>query len=183
VSDAKTERPAVARRDRSAAARHAERIKQTEREARIVNLLNGGASVSEIAAREGVTERHMRRLIETILKKRMPAAPAQFVAIQVSRLHEALLVSYSAMSGANLKAVDRVVRIVRELDRYHGFETSAPSAKPKPRRLAPQRPLALAGPESGRTQMAPQAIEKSRFADANGIIQPHLVDDEAAANS
>ena len=149
--------------DRSTAQRAA-RMKKAERENRIVNLLNGGVCVSEIAAREGVTESHMRRLLEAILNKRMPAAPALFVATQVSRLHEALLVSYTAMSGANLQAVDRVVRIVRELDRYHGFEPRPPT-KPKPRKLAARRPLALAGPESGRTQMAPQPVEKSRFAD------------------
>jgi hypothetical protein len=48
------------------------------------------------------------------------AAPAEFLALQVSRLNEALLVSYGAMhtcvSGANFEAIDRVVRIVRELD-------------------------------------------------------------------
>ena len=79
----------------------------------------------------------------------MPAAPALFVATQVSRLHEALLVSYSAMSGDNLQAVDRVVKIVRELDRYHGHEPPARPMKPKPRKLASQRPLALTGPEIG----------------------------------
>jgi hypothetical protein len=41
--------------------------------------------------------------------------------MQVNRLNEALRLSFGAMSGANLQAVDRVVRIVRELDRYHGF--------------------------------------------------------------
>jgi hypothetical protein len=43
----------------------------------------------------------------------------------VRRLNEPLLVSYSAMhnsaTGTNFEAVDRVLRIVRELDRYHGF--------------------------------------------------------------
>ena len=38
------------------------------------------------------------------------------------------------MTGANLKAVDRVVRIVRELDRYHGF-CAAGSRRPEPSRL------------------------------------------------
>ena len=42
------------------------------------------------------------------------------VAIQVSRLNEAMLMAFSAMSPANLKAVDQVVQIVRELDRYGG---------------------------------------------------------------
>src|SRR5208283_3983477 len=37
---------------------------------------------------------------------------------------------YSAMTGANLKAVDRVVRIVRELDRYH--VTFAPAGRRLP---------------------------------------------------
>ena len=32
-----------------------------------------------------------------------------------------MLVAYSAMSNGNLKAVDQVIKVVRELDRYHGF--------------------------------------------------------------
>ena len=50
----------------------------------------------------------------------MPHPPEEFVAIQMSRLNEALLVAFSAMSPTNLKAVDQVVKIVRELDRYGG---------------------------------------------------------------
>jgi hypothetical protein len=49
----------------------------------------------------------MRAIMREILARRMPAPPEEFVAIQVSRLNEALLVAYSAMSGMNLKAVDR----------------------------------------------------------------------------
>jgi hypothetical protein len=52
----------------------------------------------------------------------MPAPPAQFIVMQVNRLEEeALRLPFGAMSGANLQAVDRVVKIVRELDRYQGF--------------------------------------------------------------
>jgi len=167
LSDAvETERPAAAPRDRSAAARRAARLRKAGREAGIVDLLNGGASIPELAAREGLTEHSMRSLVRKILSKRMPAPPAEFVAIQVSRLHEALLVSYSAMSGANLKAVDRVVRIVRELDRYHGFAPSTRTSEP--RQLAARQPLALAAPESSGREMAPQPVEKSRFAAQKG---------------
>ncbi len=76
----------------------------------------------------------------------------EFMALQVSRLHEALIVAYGAMSGANLEAVDRVVKIVRELDRYHGFAADA-APTPRPSRLAPASlaPLALAAP-GGRTE-------------------------------
>jgi hypothetical protein len=83
--------------------------------------LNRGVSVAVIAEWEDVTEKRMRALVRDILARRMPEPPAQFLAMQVSRLNEALLVSFGAMSGSNLQAVDRVVKIVRELDRYHGF--------------------------------------------------------------
>ena len=104
----------------------------------------------------GVTEKRMRAIVKEVLVAHMPGPPQEFVALQISRLNEALLVAYSAMSGRNLKAVDQVVRIVRELDRYHGFfpaERRAPrnerevEAKvEEPGGLLPRRP-----------QMAPQA--------------------------
>ena len=117
----------------------AARLKTFQREQLIVDYLNRGVSVAEIAARVGFGEKRMRAVIREILARRMPAPPEEFVAIQVSRLNEALLVAFSAMTDANLKAVDRVVRIVRELDRYHGF-VAARAAVPSRRALeAPAR--------------------------------------------
>jgi hypothetical protein len=72
-------------------------------------------SIPGIAARVGVTEKRMRALVREILARRAPAPPAEYAALQVSRLNEALHVAYSAMSATNLKAVAQVVRIVREL--------------------------------------------------------------------
>ena len=115
----------------------AARLAKFERERLIVDYLNRGVSVPEIAAHVGVSEKRMRAIIREILARRMPAPPEEFVAIQVSRLNEALLVAYSAMSGMNLKAVDRVVKIVRELDRYHGFAFADERATRRPPRLAP----------------------------------------------
>jgi hypothetical protein len=157
---------APVRRDRSAAAQRAARLSRVARDARIIGLLNPGVSVAEIAAREGVSLKRMRNRVQEILAKRMPQPPAEFLALQVSRLNEALLVSYGAMhdseSGANFEAVDRVVRIVRELDRYHGFAPSgAPQRAPEALLLAApsQSPLALEGPVASDSEMALQAIE------------------------
>jgi hypothetical protein len=102
-------------------ARRAARDLKARRERLIVDCLNRGLSMAEIATRIGVTEKRMRAIVPEILARRMPTAPEEFAAIQVGRLNEALLVAYAAMSPQNLRAVALMVRIVRELDRYHGF--------------------------------------------------------------
>ncbi len=114
----------------------AARLAKFKREQRIVEYLNRGMSVAEIAAQVGVGEKRMRAVIKEILARRMPHPPEQFVAIQLSRLNEALLVAYSAMSLTNLKAVDQVVKIVRELDRYGGA-FAAEWARPEASRAEP----------------------------------------------
>ena len=126
----------------------AARLAKFKREQLIVEYLNRGVSVAEIAARVGVGEKRMRAVIREILARRMPAPPEEFLAIQVSRLNEALLVAFSAMAPTNVKAVDRVVRIVRELDRYHGFAIASGVAMPQPPRLPPpsEAPLVLEAP-------------------------------------
>jgi hypothetical protein len=161
------------RRGGSSQARRATKLEKAKREARIISLLNRGVSIPEIAAQQGLSLKRMHNLVREILAERMPQPPAEFLALQVSRLNEALLVSYSAMqttaAGANFEAVDRVVRIVRELDRYHGFAAvPRPREELEARRLPPaDRPLALEGPSQSDSLIAPQVIEKARFGLAN----------------
>jgi len=151
----------AARRDCSIQARRAARLVKARREQRIVGLLNSGVSIPEIAAREGVTEKRMRAVVRDILARRMPEPPEQFLALQASRVNEALLVAYGAMSEGNLKAVDRVVKIVRELDRYHGLAVAERrSSASEPRLEAPaQTPLVIAAPPRARPEKAPQTAE------------------------
>ncbi len=156
--------PPAAARNRSIEARRAAGLAKEGRERRIVGLLNGGVSVAEIAAREDVTQKRMRALISEILARRMPEPSAEFLALQVSRLNEALLVAYSAMSGGNLQAVDRVVKIVRELDRYHGFIAADRRSRNDE---AKEGALALA---AHRPEMAPQRPEKMESAPGNAAV-------------
>ena len=56
-----------------------------------------------------------------------------------------MLVSYSAMSLGDLKAVDKVIKVARQLDRYHGFEamftrTPTPRFETGGRRRSRRRP-------------------------------------------
>jgi hypothetical protein len=128
--------------------RAASRLRKAKSEQTIITQFNAGVSIPEIAAREGVTERRIRQRVQEILAKRAPRSPSEFVALQVSRLNEALLVAYSAMANQNLEAVDRVVKIVRELDRYHGLafpDFADPPAQPA---LAPPAREETRAPEA-----------------------------------
>jgi transposase-like protein len=166
----------------SAEARAA-RLAKFERERLIVEYLNRGVSVAEIAAHVGVSEKRMRAIIREILARRMPAPPEEFVAIQVSRLNEALLVAYSAMSGMNLKAVDRVVKIVRELDRYHGFVAAERRLPDASRLEAPaQSSLAFGAALFCRAEFAPQELEKIEFAPGLGAPSPALQEKAAGVS-
>ena len=129
-------------------------------------------SVAEIAARERVSLKRMGNLVREILATRAPRPPAEYLALQVGRLNEALLVSYTAMynsiAGTNFEAVDRVIKIVRELDRYHGFAPREGASQPDHPQLAPpaQAPLALGPPVVKPlcdSEMAPQPIEKAQL--------------------
>jgi DNA-binding CsgD family transcriptional regulator len=144
TTDPSSSPPSPPRRDRSFAGRRKARAAKGARERRIVNLLNAGITVDEIAARERVSVKRMRNLVRETLARHQPEPPAEFVALQLSRLREALLVSYSAMGGGNLGAVDRVVKIVREMDRYHGFAPREIRQSRNPERLAPPAPSPLA---------------------------------------
>lgn len=136
------------RPDRSAEARREARRKKDAREKHIVNLLNRGVSMAELAARERVTLRRMQILVKIILARRAPSAPAEYLALQVSRLNEAMFVACGEMSKGNLKAVDQLMRLVREMDRYHGFFPNAEDKRIRPDRLAlpAHAPLTLAAP-------------------------------------
>jgi hypothetical protein len=162
--------PAAAARDGSVEARRAARVEKFNRERLVIDYLNRGVSVREIAVKLGVTEKRMRAIVKEALAAHLPGPPEEFVALQISRLNEALLVAYSAMSGMNLKAVDRVVRIARELDRYHGFfpaerRAVCGSGRPAVTEVKAEEPLALLADGSG---LAMQAVEMVQSAPGNG---------------
>jgi hypothetical protein len=67
------------------------------------------------------------------------------------------------------------VRIVRELDRYHGFAAALrPREETEAHRLPPpvERQLALEGPSPSDSLIAPQVIGKARFGLANSPLLP-----------
>jgi hypothetical protein len=115
------------------------RRQMATRDARIIERLVAGVTIHEIALSEGITPRLARERMAAILARRTLDTPGEFLQMQIRRMSEAMLVAYSAMSGGNLRAVDRYVRIVRELDRYHSsaFALRPASALPLASRQPP----------------------------------------------
>jgi hypothetical protein len=116
------------------------------RDARLIRALAAGQSIEEVAAREAIPLRRARERVSAILS-RNPDPPAEFANLQMRRLSEAMIVASAAMSQGNLEAVDRVLRITREFDRYAGLAEALAAAAPPPSLApTPAPPLALAPP-------------------------------------
>jgi hypothetical protein len=134
-TDAKPRRRRITRRDLA------------KRDLRLIEKLAAGVTIEEIAASEGISVKWARERKAAVLATRVIDTPHEFLKLQIRRLSEAMLVSYSAMSNGDLKAVDKVIKVTRELDRYHGLapDRGAPRYAPS-LPAAPPPPLALPEP-------------------------------------
>ena len=119
-----------------------------KRDLRFIEKLAASVTIEEIAASEGISLKWARERKAAVLASRVIDPPHEFIKLQIRRLSEAMLVSYSAMSNGDLRAVDKVIKVARELDRYHGFapDRNAPNYAPL-LAAAPPQPLALPEPQ------------------------------------
>ena len=170
-----------------AAARIAPRRKTADQRLRIQERLTMGLTVAHIARVEQLTVRRVRQIIAEMLASREIDPPAGFVQFQIARLSEAMIVARTMMMQGNLQAMDRLIKLTSELDRYHGFapaqipwarEAAPPRlAAPEPRAISSNRGVSLAGiaaregltAKRSRPEMAPQRLEKIESAPGNGM--------------
>src|ERR1700722_10544939 len=123
-----------------------------KRDLRFIEKLAASVTIEEIAASEGISLKWARERKATILSSRVINTPHEFLKLQIRRMSEAMLVSYGAMSNGDLKAVDKVIKVARELDRYHGFGAiSSPQSFPEAPVTPP--PLALLEPPAAEPAM------------------------------
>ena len=149
-----------------------------KRDLRLVEKLAAGATIEEIAADEGISPQWARERKAAVLADRAIDPPHEFIQLQIRRLSEAMLFAYSAMSTGNLKAIDQVIKVARELDRYHGFGPH--SHTPSFAAPAPVTPPPLALPEPPAALPPPEAEEAKTDGAANEPRDPTpSVDDQA----
>jgi hypothetical protein len=132
--------------------RRATQREMAKRDLRPIERLAAGVTIEEIAASEGISCKWARERKAAILAERTIDRPHDFIQLQIRRLNEAMLVAYSSMTTGNVKAVDQVIKVVRELDRYHGFGAiSSPQSFPEAPVTPP--PLALLAPPAAEPAM------------------------------
>ena len=111
------------------------------RGATIVAALISGQSVEAIAESEGLTRKRVEALLRDELRRRWVAPAADHARLQIARL-EAMAATLAPLAEAGeLPAIDRVLKILDRLDRYHGLgklaaESDAPDEGARERLLA-----------------------------------------------
>ncbi len=94
---------------------------RSSRAKRILASLVAGAGVAEIATAERLTRKRTETLLRQELRNRWVAPTEDFARLQIARLEQMLHKLLHGLQDGDLKAIDRAVRIVDRLDRYHGF--------------------------------------------------------------
>jgi hypothetical protein len=80
--------------------------------------------------------------------------------LQVLRLTKAMRVVDLNLDNGDLKAVEPLLKVIAQLDKYHALSLAAPAPAPAPLAL-PRPPLALAAPDAAEigTENGAQAVE------------------------
>ena len=108
------------------------------------DLLVSGYSIELIASHTKTSASAVRRAVGQALAKRRLDAPEDYARLQVARLTKALRCADVSLEEGDLKAIAPFVKVVRELNLYHGVNVWPRDRPPAPPEIAPTAPpLAL----------------------------------------
>ena len=91
-----------------------------DRRMRIFARLQEGWSYEAIAAREGLTRERIRQIAAETLAGRSVDASRDHLRLQIARLDPALRLAAEQVAAGDLRAVDRLLRVLDRLDKYQG---------------------------------------------------------------
>src|ERR1700683_3581682 len=99
------------------------------------DLLVSGYSIEQIASHMGKSPSAVRRAVGTGLATRRLDAPEDYARLQVARLTKALRCADVSLEVGDLKAIAPFLKVVRELNIYHGVSVgsarlAAPGGRP-----------------------------------------------------
>ena len=96
----------------------------------MLSALIEGAGLEVIAARERLPAKEVQAILREELDRRWVAPLADFAKIQIRRLENLCLRVMDRVENGELAAIDRALKIIDRLDRYHGFHRATPAVEP-----------------------------------------------------
>ena len=130
-----------------AAARQRREARARER-GEILDLVVSGYTYEAIADSLKLSVKTVRRATEKAIARRRLDGGADYVHLQVLRLTKAMRVVDLNLDRGDLKAVEPLLKVIAQLDKYHALSLPAPGATPAPPPALPRPPLALAAPDA-----------------------------------
>jgi hypothetical protein len=97
---------------------------------RMLSSLIGGASPDEIGAKENLPTTEVEQALSDELGRRWTPTPSEYAKVQIARLETFCLPLAARVEAGDLAAIDRALKILDRLDRYHGFRRATPALEP-----------------------------------------------------
>ncbi len=132
------------------------------------DLLVSGYSIEQIASHTKTSPAAVRRAVGQALAKRRLDAPEDYARLQVARLSKALRCADVSLEEGNLKAIAPFVKVVKELNLYHGLNVCHASAQAT---AAPE--VAIPSPALALTN-SPRAPIEASFEDEKSCAKAQL---------
>jgi hypothetical protein len=97
---------------------------------RALDLLTSGRSVDNIADARNHTRARVERILRAELKAISIRPAREYAKLQITRLEAMMGRLIEKANDGELAAVDRILKILDRLDRYHGFARLPPTTAP-----------------------------------------------------
>lgn len=97
---------------------------------RMLAALIGGANPDEIGLEENLGTDDVERALGAALDRRRTPTLGEFAKIQIARLETFFMSVMDRVEAGELAAIDRALKIIDRLDRYHGFHRVSPGVQP-----------------------------------------------------
>ena len=87
----------------------------------VLAALINGVALEEIAKTESLTLKRVERMLRDELRKRWVAPAQEYARLQIARLESIASPLKDKAKSGDLPTIDRLLKVMDRLDRYHGF--------------------------------------------------------------
>ena len=93
----------------------------------ILAALIAGANIEEIGSSRRMSPRRVEKLLRDELRRRWVAPAQEYARLQIARLETMSAKLNEQAAQGDLPSIDRLLRILDRLDKYHGFTKLTPA--------------------------------------------------------